>query len=142
MENNKVGCSAETRDCDGGAGWGPGMGGGGGPDAGIGGTADAATGGSTGRGGGGGADHVPGTGCHPNSSDFRDVANVRHAKIAQLAFKICVEDQGGKANINIEPPDEASGEWRVRSVTCTWEDIGVVDEISTPTTLVCWNSTF
>jgi hypothetical protein len=129
------GCSAETRECDGGAGWGPGMGGGGG------GPGPMPGGGGAGPGGGGSTPgHVPGTGCHPDSLDFRDIDNWRHARWARIAFEMC-QAAGGSARLVIRAPQASGEEYRVEGVECGREanNRSVLDHVNTPTTLECYN---
>jgi hypothetical protein len=134
--NNSLGCSAETRECDGGAGWGPGMGGTGGPPSGGGGpgTGGAGTAGTSGTGSG----RRPGTGCDPRSTDFRDVANWRDARHAVIVFKECGAS-GGSARILTRAPETADEEWRLVGVACQQPDSDGEDIYSFPTTLACYN---
>ena len=121
------------------------MGGGGG---GPGGAPDAGMGGSGGGGPGGGSPRVPGTGCDPDSLDFRDIGNWRDARRAKAIFDICQQSVGadgrnGVARILPRPPtpnpDGGTNpeEWRIDGVGCTLD--GVEDIYSLPTTMDCYN---
>jgi RHS repeat-associated protein len=95
-------------------------------------------GGSTGTGGSGDAGvsptGLPGTGCAPNSPDFRDIANWRNALEGK---KLVTEwaDYGGTWTAN--PVLGTNGEWYVDTIRFFYQG-ELVGEFSVSTTSACW----
>ena len=134
-DDRSEGCSAESRTCDGGSGWGPGLGGGGGtPDAGM-------PTGSSPVGGAAGTGRTPGTGCDPTSADFRDVDNLRAARHFKAIFQVCL-NRGGSPNAKKKENADQSAEIRIEGIDCVEklpDGSSVSDYTVTPTTQACIN---
>jgi hypothetical protein len=128
------GGSAVERGCDNGAGWGPGSGGDPSPGPSIQSGDSSQSGSGT---PGGYFDHIPGTGCHPDSPAFQDRDNWRTARQARLYFQICDATPGASPRVLIKGPQNAGDDWRLTDVECTYDN--GVNTTSFPTTLECYN---